>query len=116
MEHHGENPRQNVIAIIPARYASTRLPGKMLLDIAGRPLILHTLDQAKKARTVTRVIVATDDQRIFDAVTAAGEEAVMTSVDHHSGSDRIAEVAEKLPKKKVIFKGENIKCTISTSM
>jgi len=102
VEHHGENPRQNVIAIIPARYASTRLPGKMLLDIAGRPLILHTLDQAKKAQTVTRVIVATDDQRIFDAVTAAGEEVVMTSVDHHSGSDRIAEVAEKLAKGSII--------------
>ncbi|HEV8592701.1 MAG TPA: hypothetical protein VGQ55_11405, partial [Pyrinomonadaceae bacterium] len=68
-----------MIAIIPARYASTRLPGKMLLDIGGKPLILWTLEQAKKARNVDRVIVATDDARIFDVVTASGNEAVMTS-------------------------------------
>jgi len=91
-----------VIAVIPARYASTRLPGKMLLNIAGKPLILHTLEQAKKAKSVSRVIVATDDQRIFDAVTVAGGEAVMTSPDHHSGSDRLAEVAEKLPEGSII--------------
>ncbi len=69
----------------------------MLLDIAGKPLILHTLAQAKKAETVSRVIVATDDRQIFDAVTAAGGEAVMTSPHHASGSDRIAEVADTLP-------------------
>lgn len=97
MEIHGKNPQQNVIAIIPARYASTRLPGKLLLDVAGMPLILHTLEQAAKARTISRVIVATDDERIFDLVNARGGEAVMTSADHHSGSDRIAEVAENLP-------------------
>lgn len=74
----------------------------MLLDIAGRPLILHTLEQAKKAKSVSRVIVATDDQRIFDVVAAAGGEAVMTSADHHSGSDRIAEVAESLPEGTII--------------
>lgn len=102
MEHHGEKPLQNVIAVIPARYASTRLPGKMLLEIAGKPLILHTLEQARKARTVSRVIVATDDQRIFDAVTAAGGEAVMTSPDHRSGSDRLAEVAATLPEGSII--------------
>ncbi len=97
MELHGENPKKNVIAIIPARYASMRLPGKMLLDIAGKPLILHTLGQTAKARTVSRVIVATDDERIFNVVRAAGGEAVMTSSAHHSGSDRLAEVAESLP-------------------
>jgi 3-deoxy-manno-octulosonate cytidylyltransferase (CMP-KDO synthetase) len=102
VEHHGENPRQNVIAIIPARYASTRLPGKMLLDIAGKPLVVHTLEQAGKAKTVSRVIVATDDQRIFDAVTAAGGEAVMTSTDHSSGSDRVAEVAGSMPDGSII--------------
>ncbi len=91
-----------MIAIIPARYASTRLPGKMLLDIAGLPLILHTLGQAAKARTVSRVIVATDDERIFDVVRAAGGEAVMTAPDHHSGSDRLAEVAENLPEGSII--------------
>ena len=97
MELHGKNPQQNVIAIIPARYASTRLPGKMLLDNAGKPLILQTLGQTAKAGTVSRVIVATDDERIFDIVVESGGEAVMTSPHHVSGSDRIAEVAENLP-------------------
>ena len=96
MEHHGDNPFKNVIAIIPARYSSIRLPGKLLLPIAGRPLILHTIERAKEATTVARVIVATDDQRIFDTVTAAGHEAVMTSPDHRSGTDRVAEVAEHM--------------------
>lgn len=102
MEHNGNNPRQFVVAIIPARYASTRLPGKMLLSIAGKPLILHSLEQAKKARNVDRVIVATDDVRIFDVVTASGNEAVMTSADHRSGSDRLAEVAKDLPEGTII--------------
>jgi 3-deoxy-manno-octulosonate cytidylyltransferase (CMP-KDO synthetase) len=102
VEQHGENPQQFVIAVIPARYSSVRLPGKMLLDIAGKPLILHTLEQARKAETVSRVIVATDDERIFDAVIEAGGEAIMTSTDHASGSDRIAEVAENLPERSLI--------------
>jgi 3-deoxy-manno-octulosonate cytidylyltransferase (CMP-KDO synthetase) len=91
-----------VIAVIPARYASVRLPGKMLLEIAGKPLILHTLMQTKKARTVSRVIVATDDERIFNVVQQNGGEAVMTSVDHRSGSDRVAEVAQSLPLDSII--------------
>ena len=102
MEQHGENPRKNVIAVIPARYASTRLPGKLLLDICGKPLILHTVGRALKAKTVERVIVAADDERIVDMVTAAGHEAVLTSSEHASGSDRIAEVAEGLPKGSII--------------
>lgn len=102
MERHGDNPLKNVIAIIPARYSSVRLPGKLLLPIAGRPLILHTVDRTKEATTVSRVIVATDDQRIFDAVTAAGHEAVMTSPDHRSGTDRVAEVAERVPEGSVV--------------
>lgn len=97
MESHGENPIQNIVAIIPARYASARLPGKMLLPIAGKPLILHTVDRALEAATIGRVIVATDDDRIFDIVREAGVEAMMTSPEHASGSDRIAEVAEGLP-------------------
>ena len=102
MELRGKNPQQNVIAIIPARYASMRLPGKMLLGIVGKPLILHTLGQAAKAWTVSRVIVATDDERIFQVVTENGGEAVMTSPDHVSGSDRIAEVAANLPEGSII--------------
>ena len=102
MEHHGNNPRQNVIAIIPARFASTRLPGKLLLDIAGKPLILHTLGQAALAKTVSRVIVATDDERILKAVANVGGEARMTSPEHASGSDRVAEIAETLPQGSII--------------
>jgi 3-deoxy-manno-octulosonate cytidylyltransferase (CMP-KDO synthetase) len=102
VEQHGNNHQQNVIAIIPARYASTRLEGKLLLPIDGKPLILHTLEQAKKTRTVSRVIVATDDEQILRAVEESGNEAVMTSTGHKSGSDRIAEVAEGLPEGSII--------------
>lgn len=102
METHGENPRKLVFAIIPARYSSVRLPGKMLLPIAGKPLILHTVERAREAATVDEVIVATDDQRIFEAVTEHGHKAVMTSPDHQSGSDRIAEVVSGLPEGSII--------------
>jgi len=84
------------IAIIPARYASTRLPGKPLLPIKQIPLILHTVERAARAQSVSRVIVATDDRRIFEAVTAHGAEAVMTSPACVSGTDRIAEAAAQL--------------------
>lgn len=102
MEQHGKNPLQSVIAIIPARYSSVRLEGKLLCPIAGKPLILHTLSQAKLAKTVSRVIVATDDDRIFRAVRENGDEAVMTSPDHRSGSDRIAEVARTLHEDSIV--------------
>lgn len=102
MEHHGENPEQQVIAIIPARYSSVRLPGKLLLPIAGRPLILHTVERTIQAETISRVMVATDDQRIFDVVTDAGHEVVMTSADHRSGTDRVAEVAAGLPEGSIV--------------
>lgn len=102
MEQHGEIPIKNVIAIIPARYGSTRLPGKLLLPIAGDPLILHTARRATETKTVSRVIVATDDGRIFEVVEKSGFEAVMTSALHRSGSDRIAEVAETLPEASII--------------
>jgi 3-deoxy-manno-octulosonate cytidylyltransferase (CMP-KDO synthetase) len=102
VEPHGENPQQNVIAIIPARYESTRLPGKLLLPVGGKPLILHTLEQARAAGNVARVVVATDDERVLEAVCNGGGEAVLTSRDHTSGSDRIAEVAESLPNGSII--------------
>jgi 3-deoxy-manno-octulosonate cytidylyltransferase (CMP-KDO synthetase) len=86
----------SVIAIVPARYQSTRLPGKALADIAGRPMIEHVYRRAAAARTVSRVIVATDDERIAAAVKAFGGEAVMTSASHQSGTDRLAEVAASL--------------------
>ena len=113
MEQHGEIQPKLVIAIIPARYGSIRLPGKMLLDITGKPLILHTLAQAKKASNVSRVIVATDDQRIFDVVAENGGEAIMTSADHRSGSDRLAEVAASLPVGSIIVNVQGDEPTIS---
>jgi 3-deoxy-manno-octulosonate cytidylyltransferase (CMP-KDO synthetase) len=85
-----------VVALIPARYASTRLPGKPLLDIAGKPMILHVVARARLCPAIQRVIVATDDQRVFDAVTQAGEEAWLTSSAHRTGTDRLAEVAAQL--------------------
>lgn len=96
MGHTESNHKINVVAIIPARYSSTRLPGKALLDIGGRPMILWTIEQALAARGVGQVMVATDDQRIYDVVQSAGFEAVITSPDHESGSDRLAEVAAGL--------------------
>lgn len=83
----------SVVVIIPARWASTRLPGKPLADIAGVPMIVHVLRRAAEARGVDRVLVATDDQRIANAVEQASGEAVMTRSDHASGTDRVAEVA-----------------------
>jgi 3-deoxy-manno-octulosonate cytidylyltransferase (CMP-KDO synthetase) len=85
-----------VTAIIPARYASTRLPGKPLVDIAGKPMIVRVAERARQVAAIHRVIVATDDQRVFDAVTAHNHEAMMTSPDHRTGTDRLAEVAARL--------------------
>jgi 3-deoxy-manno-octulosonate cytidylyltransferase (CMP-KDO synthetase) len=81
------------IAVIPARYGSTRLPSKALADIGGVPMVVRVWRQARQARSIERVIVATDDERIAEAVRAAGGEAIMTSGAHPSGTDRIAEVA-----------------------
>lgn len=80
------------LIVIPARYASTRLPGKPLLAATGTPLILHTVAAAARVKGA-RVVVATDDLRIFETVRAAGAEAVMTRADHQSGTDRVAEAA-----------------------
>jgi 3-deoxy-manno-octulosonate cytidylyltransferase (CMP-KDO synthetase) len=81
------------VAIIPARYRSTRLPGKALADIAGRPMVWHVAARTRQARGIARVIVATDDERIRDAVADAGVEVALTSPDHPTGTDRLAEVA-----------------------
>ena len=89
VEQHGNNPRQNVIAVIPARLESTRLPNKLLLDLGGKPLILRTLEQAVKAKNVSRVIVATDSEEILKIVEASGNEAILTSPRHQSGSDAL---------------------------
>ncbi|MBD2796034.1 3-deoxy-manno-octulosonate cytidylyltransferase [Xenorhabdus sp. 18] len=80
--------------IIPARFASTRLPGKPLADIHGKPMVVRVMERAVRSGAY-RVIVATDNQDVFDAVTAAGGEACMTSENHHSGTERLAEVIDK---------------------
>jgi len=88
---------QRVAVIIPARFASERLPGKPLADINGKPMVVRVLERAQRARTVDRVLVATDDPRIAEAVKAAGGEAVMTSEHCATGTDRVAEAARTLP-------------------
>ena len=86
----------SVIVIIPARYASTRLPGKPLLAETGKSLIQHVVEAARGAKRAERVVVATDDRRIFDAVTGFGGEAVMTGESCRTGTDRLAEAAGAL--------------------
>ncbi|WP_136255389.1 3-deoxy-manno-octulosonate cytidylyltransferase [Onishia niordana] len=83
------------VAVIPARFASSRLPGKPLLDIAGEPMVVRVWRQAL-ASQASRVVVATDDTRIREVAEAAGAEVVMTAADHPSGTDRLAEVAKRL--------------------
>src|SRR5919197_4857261 len=83
----------SAIAIIPARFHSTRLPGKALALIDGRPMVCHVAERTRRARGLARVIVATDDRRIAQAVAATGAEAVLTLADHPSGTDRPAEGA-----------------------
>jgi 3-deoxy-manno-octulosonate cytidylyltransferase (CMP-KDO synthetase) len=87
----------NVIVVVPARYGSTRLPGKPLVQLAGQPMIQRVYARAKLAQTVHRVIVATDDQRIIKAVESFGGEARMTRPDHRTGTERVAEVAAHEP-------------------
>ncbi len=84
-----------VLGIIPARYGSTRFPGKPLALLAGRPMVQWVYERAAQAELLNEVIIATDDQRIFEAVNKFGGRVVMTRADHPSGSDRIAEVAAK---------------------
>ena len=84
-----------VIGCIPARFASSRLPGKPLSDISGKPMILHVVEQTRKCVTLSDVFVLTDDQRIFDVVKTAGHKVAMTSKNCASGTDRIAEFMQQ---------------------
>ena len=86
----------NIIAVIPARYASTRFPGKALAEIVGKPMIQHVYERTVQAKLVNNVIVATDDERIYQVVTSFGGVCRMTRLDHETGTDRLAEVAEGL--------------------
>jgi 3-deoxy-manno-octulosonate cytidylyltransferase (CMP-KDO synthetase) len=87
----------SIAIIIPARYASTRLPGKPLIEVGGKPIIQWVYEKSSQSKLADKVIVATDDQRIFDAVKAFGGKVEITRADHQSGSDRIFEVMDKNP-------------------
>ncbi|RQW87478.1 MAG: 3-deoxy-manno-octulosonate cytidylyltransferase, partial [Geobacter sp.] len=87
----------NVVIVIPARFGSSRLPGKPLADILGKPMIQHVYERACAVRTAQRVVVATDDERVAETVRSFGGAALMTDPDHSSGTDRLVEVMEKVP-------------------
>jgi 3-deoxy-manno-octulosonate cytidylyltransferase (CMP-KDO synthetase) len=89
-------PDMVVVGIIPARYASVRFPGKPLASLAGKPMVVHVLEGARAARRLDRVLVATDDERIAEAVRRAGGEAMATSAQAASGTDRLAEAARTI--------------------
>ena len=86
-----------ILGVIPARYASTRFPGKSLADIKGKSMIQRVYKQAKKATMLSRVMVATDDQRIYTHVRDFGGEVEMTGIHHRSGTERLVELAQKYP-------------------
>ena len=92
-----------VLGIIPARYASSRFPGKPLIDLKGKTMIQRVYEGAKKSTRITEVIVATDDQRIYDEVVRFGGKAMMTNENHPSGTDRCAEVAANFPEMDVVI-------------
>jgi 3-deoxy-manno-octulosonate cytidylyltransferase (CMP-KDO synthetase) len=93
----------SILGIIPARYASSRFPGKPLVDIAGKSMIQRVYEQAAKCADLAAVMVATDDERIFNHVIEFGGKAVMTGTEHQSGTDRCAEVALLHPEYEVII-------------
>lgn len=92
----------NIIGVIPARYESVRFEGKVLADLMGKPVIQHVWENAKKAKCLDDLIVACDDQRIFDAVKNFGGKAVMTAKAHTSGTERIAEAVSNIDVKVVV--------------
>ena len=94
---------KKVIGIIPSRYASTRFPGKPLVDIQGKSMIQRVFEQCSKADRLTKVIVATDDKRIYDHVLDFGGNAIMTSDTHQSGTERCGEVIEKLEEREEFY-------------
>ncbi|MFQ5893396.1 MAG: 3-deoxy-manno-octulosonate cytidylyltransferase [Nitrospinota bacterium] len=93
---------ERVAAVIPARFGSTRFPGKPLVTVAGQPLIAQVVARCREAKLVGRIIVATDDGRIASAAEAAGAEAALTSPEHPSGTDRVAEVAAGLTSELIV--------------
>lgn len=93
----------NTLCVIPARYASTRLPGKPLADIAGKPMIVRVYEQASRAKRLSGVIAAVDDERVYEVVVSHGGRAMMTAKNHPTGTDRLAEVAAAHPEAELII-------------
>jgi 3-deoxy-manno-octulosonate cytidylyltransferase (CMP-KDO synthetase) len=93
----------STLVAIPARWGSTRFPGKPLHEIAGKPLVQHVWERCQECRAVEDVVIATDDERIMEAAASFGARAVLTSPEHPSGTDRIAEVARSFPEHDVII-------------
>ena len=88
-------PKNHAI-VIPARYSSSRFPGKPLADIAGKPMIQHVWESVKQTPSIDQILVATDDERILDTVRNFGGDGVLTSKEHETGTDRIVEVAQEI--------------------
>ena len=91
-----------IVGVIPARYASSRLPGKPLADICGKPMIQHTYESAKKAKLLDHIVIATDDKRVLDVCESFGADVRLTPDDIKTGSDRIAYIAKRLQTAKII--------------
>lgn len=91
------SPGPKILAVVPARYASTRFPGKIIAPLLGKPLVVHTYERACQASLVSETLIATDDPIVAEAVKPYGVPVMLTRVDHASGTDRIAEVVEKHP-------------------
>ena len=104
-----------IYAVIPARYASTRFPGKPLAKIAGKPLIQWVYEKASQAKLIDKVVVATDHKKIYDAVESFGANVVMTSDKHQSGTDRIAEVLQNNTDAKIIVNVQGDEPLIASS-
>jgi 3-deoxy-manno-octulosonate cytidylyltransferase (CMP-KDO synthetase) len=92
-----------ILAVIPARYASTRFPGKPLIDLGGKTMIQRVFEQVRAAQSVDKVVVATDDERILNHVRQFGGDARMTRDDHPSGTDRCAEIAQQFPEARAVL-------------
>jgi len=104
-----------VTVIIPARWASTRFPGKPLVNLRGKPLVQHVWERANRAKRVGRVIIATDDMRVAEAAFAFGAEVALTSPKHPTGTDRLAEVAGKLKSAAIILNAQGDEPDIAPS-
>jgi 3-deoxy-manno-octulosonate cytidylyltransferase (CMP-KDO synthetase) len=109
-------PRPHVLIVIPARWGSTRFPGKPLHPLAGKPLVQHVWERCKQSRLADKVVIATDDHRIADAARVFNAVAALTSPDHPSGTDRVAETAKAYPQHEIIINVQGDEPLISPAL